>query len=177
MTTSISPVKNALRAALEYLAKNEITLDYTFPAPEPTNFDDEPDAPALDAFIEKRPRMEELFLLCNRLDNGEYDYDYGAYIFDFVVDKEDVDYLYDAISEDEGLLEEFFESLCFTEEGAPRCFVDVVDDYLEFRRLPKSVRDYKDERVFFFNDDASMKRTVCVNDDGIHLYMATEETI
>lgn len=174
-----SPNKNALRAALEFLADNEITLDYTFPAPEPTNYDDEPDAPELYAFIEKRPRMEDLFLLCNRLDNGVYDYDCGAFIFDFVVYKEDVDDLYDAISEDDGLIEEFFKSLCFTEEGKPRSFVHVMNDYIEFRSLPNCIRAHKNNNVAFIDDYTpdALSRVVCVNNDGVHLFVPEKETV
>lgn len=117
--------KTFLRAALEYLAKNEIELNYTFFAPfsvRPEN--GEPFCSELDAFIEKRPHMEDLFLR-SVLDNGQYDHDCGAFLYDFVVD--DVNNLYDEISADDNLFEEFLRSLCFDEDGKIRDFLTTKD--------------------------------------------------
>lgn len=108
--------KRFLRDALEYLAKNQIELNYTFPASNPATSDDEPDSGELGAFIVRRPRMEDLFMLCGRWNNGYYDDDCGAYLYDFVVFEEDVEDLYNAISADDELFDEFVKSLCYDED-------------------------------------------------------------
>ena len=123
-----------LHDALEYLAKNQIELNYTFPNENPTTFDDFPFCPELDDFVARRPRMEDLFMLCGRLNNGYYDRDCGAYLYDFVVFEEDVEDLYNAISADDELFDEFVQSLCYDDYDAMRDFVHYapfIKEYIE----------------------------------------------
>ena len=115
--------KRFLHDALEYLAKNQIELNYTFPASNPATSDDVPFCPELDDFVARRPRMEDLFMLCGRWNNGYYDNDCGAYLYDFVVFEEDVEDLYNAISADDELFDEFVQSLCYDDYDNMRDFV------------------------------------------------------
>lgn len=159
--------KTFLRAALEYLAKNQIELNYTFPALYACKNGDErfPESAELDEFLEKRPYFEDLFLLTPEWNNGYYDRDCGAYLYDFVVFDDDggeeIDALEKKIEADEDLYDEFLRTLCYDDNGTLRGFIvdktnkgDLSKSVVEFIKEGNETGFYAlcDDFVVMLND-------------------------
>lgn len=112
--------ERALHSALNFLRKNELVLSYTIKDAAPVG-DDEPTAPALDNFLSLRPELPRLFDLSHEYENGKYDADAGAYLYDLEVryDEENSNFseIFLACCQDRELYEEFFRSLVYKDSA------------------------------------------------------------
>lgn len=110
--------ERAFHSALNFLRKREIVLSYTIKDAAPVlGSGDEPPAPALDRFLSLRPELPRLFDYSHEYENGRYDADAGAYLYDLEIryDDENSNFpeIFCACIQDRELYKEFFRSLVY----------------------------------------------------------------